>query len=171
MPDPSTPAYTLRLGVPSDCESMVALLPRLAAFDLPAGRAPEELYQADAQTVRHWSVGEEPSCFAFVAELTSDGRDAETRSIVGFSFVRMREEMLSGAPSAHLEVLVVGESAQGKGVGGALLDTAFDEARRRGARSITLHVFANNTRARSLYERRGFDGELLRMIKRFDCEP
>jgi ribosomal protein S18 acetylase RimI-like enzyme len=30
-----------------------------------------------------------------------------------------------------------------------------------------LHVFATNERARRLYERAGFDGELLRYIKRF----
>jgi len=31
-----------------------------------------------------------------------------------------------------------------------------------------LHVFANNTKARALYERNGFDSELLRCIKYLD---
>jgi ribosomal protein S18 acetylase RimI-like enzyme len=32
---------------------------------------------------------------------------------------------------------------------------------------MTLHVFANNERARSVYDRFGYSGELLRYVKRF----
>jgi len=33
---------------------------------------------------------------------------------------------------------------------------------------MTLHVFASNARARGLYERCGYTGELLRYIKQLD---
>lgn len=48
---------------------------------------------------------------------------------------------------------------RGLGVGSALLDWAADEARRRGAARITLHVVEHNTAARRLYERRGYRAE------------
>jgi ribosomal protein S18 acetylase RimI-like enzyme len=37
-----------------------------------------------------------------------------------------------------------------------------------GALTMTLHVFAANTRARGLYENTGYDGELMRYIKHLD---
>ncbi len=40
-----------------------------------------------------------------------------------------------------------------------------DEARARGAHSMTLHVFGNNRRARALYAKIGYDEELIRAIK------
>ena len=42
---------------------------------------------------------------------------------------------------------------------------AEEGARARGAESLTLHVFSTNTRARALYERLGYAGELIRYIK------
>ena len=43
---------------------------------------------------------------------------------------------------------------------------ADDWARGRGLPLITLNVFAGNARARRLYERAGFDVELLKYVKR-----
>jgi ribosomal protein S18 acetylase RimI-like enzyme len=43
--------------------------------------------------------------------------------------------------------------------------SAEEAARQRGARSITLHVFETNERARALYARKGFITEWLRCIK------
>ena len=47
----------------------------------------------------------------------------------------------------------------------ALAD-AEQQAASHGARSMTLHVFARNARARRLYEAAQYDGELLRYLKR-----
>jgi DNA-binding transcriptional ArsR family regulator len=41
------------------------------------------------------------------------------------------------------------------------------DVRARGALSMSLHVFARNTRARAVYERAGYSGELMRYIKHF----
>jgi len=65
----------------------------------------------------------------------------------------------------HLEVLALAKSAEGFGIATALMDEVERLARNRGAKSVTLHVFANNTKARDLYERKGFEGELIRCIK------
>ena len=52
--------------------------------------------------------------------------------------------------------LAVAEEARGHGVARALLRAAREEARRQGARRITLRVLAHNTPARKLYESEGF---------------
>jgi GNAT superfamily N-acetyltransferase len=67
---------------------------------------------------------------------------------------------------AHVaEVLAVAREAEGKGIGRALIVAAENAAQERGAWSITLHVFANNTRARHVYEGLGYSGEIIRYIK------
>jgi len=55
-----------------------------------------------------------------------------------------------------MDGIFVRDTARGQGVGTLLLNAFADEARRRGYSEIRLDVADNNTRARSLYERRGF---------------
>jgi ribosomal protein S18 acetylase RimI-like enzyme len=56
----------------------------------------------------------------------------------------------------QIQGLAVADGARGAGVGRALLRAVQDEARRRGARRITLRVLGHNTPARGLYESEGF---------------
>lgn len=148
----------IRPATPRDLDAILTLLPRLAAFKLPERRVAEDLWQGDAALLREWSIGKAPQCIVSVA--TDDGGE-----IAGVAITQLRKELLSGAPSAHLEVLVVREGAEGRGIGNALVEDAEATAAARGAESITLHVFATNDRARQLYERRGYEAELLRYIK------
>lgn len=55
-----------------------------------------------------------------------------------------------------LDGLCVSDSARGQGLGTALLEAVVAEARRRGYPAVRLDVVDTNTRARALYERRGF---------------
>ena len=145
---------------PQDCEAMLELFPRLASFELPDGRNPGHLWGGDAEMLRDWATTGNDDCLVHVAKET-DG------SIVGVTMVTLRPELLSHAPSAHLEALAVAEKAEGKGVGKALLEAAEAGARERGALSMSLHVFSTNKRARRVYERAGYDEELIRCIKPF----
>ncbi|MER8222694.1 GNAT family N-acetyltransferase [Streptomyces sp. NPDC094143] len=63
------------------------------------------------------------------------------------------------ACNAHVRMirgLAVAEEARGHGVARALLRAAGEEARRLGARRLTLRVLAHNTPARALYASEGF---------------
>ncbi len=151
-------SYRVREASPADVEAMRELLPRLAAFELPARRAPEDLWRDDERMLLRWQNGEEPDLFAHVAV---NGED----QVLGLSVVRLRQELLSHAPSAHLEVLAVAREAEGRGMGQALVTAAENAARAQGAETMTLHVFGVNVRARGMYEKLGYDGELLRYIK------
>jgi ribosomal protein S18 acetylase RimI-like enzyme len=58
---------------------------------------------------------------------------------------------------AWIEDVVVDESARGQGVGEALNREAIDEARRRGAKNVSLTSRASREKANRLYKRLGFE--------------
>jgi ribosomal protein S18 acetylase RimI-like enzyme len=153
--------YQIRPATAADVDQILELFPRLAAFELPAKRSAEDLWRGDAELLRAWGAGAAPQCLVYVAADTE-------HDIVGIAMAQLREELLSHAPSAHLEVLVVRDDAEGQGIGKALIHTIEQAVQEQGARSITLHVFASNTRARAVYERMGYQGELIRYIKHLD---
>jgi ribosomal protein S18 acetylase RimI-like enzyme len=144
----------------TDYEDLLELFPRLAAFDLPQNRNPDHLWGGDAEILKDWAAGNRDDCLVHVAK-------NEAGKVLGVAMVTMRPELLSHAPSAHLEALAVAEKAEGQGVGSALLASVEEDAQQRGALSMSLTVFARNQRARKVYERAGYDGELLRYIKPF----
>ncbi len=150
--------FEVRRAVHDDGEAILALMPRLASFDVPESRNPVDLWRSDAAMFERWLDGEAPECLVHVAV-------DDANEVLGFSLVSLRRELLSHEPSAHLEAIAVSEDAEGTGVGQALLATAEREAKDQGAKTMTLHVFAVNTRARGFYEKSGYDGELLRYIK------
>jgi ribosomal protein S18 acetylase RimI-like enzyme len=151
-------SYQLRPATSADVDQILELFPRLAAFDIPENRSAEDLWRGDAELLRSWSAGAAPDCLVLVAV-------DPLQTVLGIAMAQLREELLSHAPSAHLEVIVVRDGAEGQGIGKALMQAIEQAVRERGARSITLHVFASNTRARAVYERLGYTGELIRYIK------
>jgi ribosomal protein S18 acetylase RimI-like enzyme len=151
-------SYHIRPATPADLDQMLELFPRLAAFDLPANRSSEHLWRGDAELLREWSAGRAPQCLVYLAV------DPD-QAMLGIAMAQLREELLSHEPSAHLEVIVVRDDAEGQGIGKALIATIEQAVQEQGGRSITLHVFATNTRARAVYERLGYSGELIRYIK------
>ena len=148
----------VRPATPEDGDALLELMPRLAEFDLPESRNPEHLWMHDAALLRDWLVGKAETCRIHVV-------DAGAGQIAGLAMVTMRPELLSLEPSAHLEALAVAPGFEGRGLGQRLLDAAEADAKALGAETMTLHVFAVNSRARRLYERAGYDGELMRYIK------
>jgi ribosomal protein S18 acetylase RimI-like enzyme len=145
---------------PADCEAILTLFPRLASFDVPNNRNPDHLWGGDAKLLRQWASEGKENCMVHVAK-NDEG------TIVGVAMVTLNPELLSQSPSAHLEVIAVAEYAEGKGIGKELMAAAEAGARKRGADSITLFVFANNARARRVYDSAGFDEELIRCVKPF----
>lgn len=152
--------YTIRDATVADGAGMQALLPRLAGFDIPERREPQHLWQDDAALLQRWLDGDAKGCLVQVAE--------DNGVLLGFTLTSLRPEPLSHAPAAHLEAIAVAEGAEGRGIATALLAACEKNARDKGARFMTLHVFAVNTRARSVYEKCGYEGELLRYIKSLD---
>ncbi|HCD26623.1 MAG TPA: hypothetical protein DER02_03825 [Gammaproteobacteria bacterium] len=152
---------TLRAARPEDLNRIIELLPQLADFDIPEQRQPQQLWQGDAALATAILTGENEQSFIHLAVTEDD-------QIGGFVIITLRPEMLSEAPSAHLETIIVGPQFRGIGLGRRLLQHTESEVRARGAGSLTLHVFRRNERAHSLYQSFGFDDEMIRAIKWLD---
>ena len=56
----------------------------------------------------------------------------------------------------QMDGIAVSENARGLGIGTALLNETFSEAKKRNLNAVSLDVIATNPRAKALYERMGF---------------
>ena len=157
----------IRAAVAGDRDFVLAMADRLVSFDVPAFRTKAELAEGDRRALAAWfdrpqddSLAEARSAEAdealFVAEL--DGQPA------GCAYLVTLVDYFNERPHAHLSVLAVTAAAEGKGVGSALLDRSEAWARQRGSDRLTLSALVTNSRARGLYERRGFAGEYTRYV-------
>ena len=144
----------------SDLANITDLLPELADFDVPSKRNREDLWRSDLELLRKILSQEAANSFCDVA-CADNGQGR----LVGVVIVTMRGELLSGSPSAHLEAIVIDKECRGNGLGRKLLEHAETKAHELGSESMSLHVFANNHRARSLYAGNGYDEELIRAIR------
>jgi GNAT superfamily N-acetyltransferase len=99
----------------------------------------------------------EPGSHVFVSTL--DGQAC------GAIAVRPDVDYFTRHPRAYVDVLVVAEDVEGKGVGRALLTYAEDWARARGFAEVVLDVFAGNSGALAFYERVGYRPDHIRLTK------
>ena len=157
---PTADPIRCRDAVPADIDAIVALMPRLAAFDVPAHRDPRDLWEGDAALLRAWSAEARDDVVVRVAVDTAD-------VVLGVAAASDRADLLTQAPSAHLEALAVDRRVEGRGVARQLLKAIEAAVRERGATGLSLHVFGANARARALYARAGFDEEIVRCFKPF----
>jgi ribosomal protein S18 acetylase RimI-like enzyme len=74
----------------------------------------------------------------------------------GFAELRFRPSLYTGALDAYLEELYVVPKHRGRGLGRALLESAMEHARERGAAHIDLGTSEDDIAARALYESAGF---------------
>ncbi|MEV6169726.1 GNAT family N-acetyltransferase [Streptomyces sp. NPDC051954] len=77
-------------------------------------------------------------------------------AVVGYIRLGFPTPLACNTHVRQIQGLAVAEEARGAGVARALLRAVQDEARRQGARRITLRVLGHNTAARKLYESEGF---------------
>lgn len=175
-----TGAVTIRAAHPAELDALAALLPRLADFDVPQGRDPEDLWRGDLALLEAWARGTRDDLHVLAATLpapvegdaaaaaaAADSGLPDGEILAGLAMIRLTPEPLSGAAAAHLDVLAVARRSEGRGVGLQLIRAAEAAAVARGATCMTLHVIDSNGRARRLYERAGYQAEVVRYIRRF----
>lgn len=150
-------AITIRPAVPSDRTFVTSLAVRLGAFEPAPWRTREEIVDGDRRALEGWFDHQRDGEAMLIAEL--DGAPC------GCAYLLTVVDYFTGRSHGHLSVLAVSEAAEGRGVGSALLSASEEWALAAGADRLTLHAMVNNTRARALYERRGFVGELIRYVK------
>ena len=126
------------------------------SFEVPAWRPKPELIEGDRRALAEWFELQSEGEAMYVAEL--DGRPA------GCAYLVTLVDYFNQHPHAHLSVLAVAAEAEGQGVGSALLDQSIAWAKERGSDRLTLSALVTNSRARALYERKGFGGEYIRYV-------
>jgi ribosomal protein S18 acetylase RimI-like enzyme len=95
-------------------------------------------------------------------------RDAATGEAVGILWVNVRTK--AGRTEAFIYDIVVNEDRRGRGYGRATMLACVERSRELGASSLGLHVFGDNTVARSLYTSLGFVETNVHMSLPFDAE-
>jgi ribosomal protein S18 acetylase RimI-like enzyme len=83
----------------------------------------------------------------------------------GLLAIRSDQDYFTGHPRAYIELLAVAETAEGRGVGRALMEQAEAWAREHGCIEVVLDVFASNAGAIAFYRRLGFEVDHMRMAK------
>jgi GNAT superfamily N-acetyltransferase len=148
----------IRPARPDDLASVLSLAARLAEFPVPPWRTGPQVIEAERRALTRAFEATARDALVLVAE------DA-TAEPLGFVYLETMIDYFTGRAHAHVAILAVAASAEGHGVGRALLDAADQWARERGHPFITLNVFAQNTRARAVYERLGYGCETIRYVK------
>lgn len=148
----------IRFARPDDRPQLEALMRRLHAERLPAWRDP-------APVARNVAAAEA----AFFAEDGEDRvllvcTDVADRAI-GYAQAMMDKDFFSGVPQGHLLFLVTDQAQEGRGIARALMSAVEDWASARGATGLMLYVFATNGRARAVYQRFGFEEDMVQMVK------
>jgi ribosomal protein S18 acetylase RimI-like enzyme len=165
-----TSSIAIRPATSDDRVFVLGLLPRMASFELPPWRRPDEIVAGDYRPLAAWFddrahmegtasavPGHASEDALLIAEL--DGAPA------GYAYLVVDIDFFTEKPHAHLSVLAVAKEAEGRGVGSALIEASTAWAIARGDDHITLNVFDGNRRAQALYERHGYAREIVKYRK------
>jgi GNAT superfamily N-acetyltransferase len=98
-------------------------------------------------------VDDESAYSAFIAE--------EEGAILGFVTAVKYRSLLHSGGTELVNELVVSSKARGKGIGKALVERIFDDARAAGMDEVEVGVMAENGDALRFYRSVGFDSECL----------
>jgi ribosomal protein S18 acetylase RimI-like enzyme len=150
----------IRPATVQDLPAILALVPRLATTGTPPGRDAKQIEASDIQSVTQGVTEPAVAETVLVAE--------ESRALVGLIHLKTVTDYFSQQQIAHVADVVVAASAEGRGIGKALMNAAEEWARACGYPMIQLHVLVGNAPARALYERLGYSAEWLKYIKRVE---
>lgn len=131
---------------------------RLAAFDPPAWRTPEEIVEGEVRTLRAFFSAPPAGSTLLIAE-------SEPGDSLGFVYLERQQDYFTREGHGHVGMLVVAEGAEGQGIGRALMRAAEAWAREEDYRKLTLTVFEANRKARALYDHLGYALEMRRYVK------
>jgi ribosomal protein S18 acetylase RimI-like enzyme len=148
----------IRPASSSDLEFIISLLPRLAEFGPPAWRNSAQMLDTDIQVLRDALLNTSPETMIFIAE------DDQGVSL-GFIHLQTGKDYYYHEAHGHIANIIVAPGGEGRGIGRILMTKGEEWARSQGFRWLTLSVFAQNLRARELYERLGYREDIMKYVK------
>ena len=154
-------SFTIRPAASRDAAAVLALVPRLRAFEPPSTfRPPAALDAGEQRTLQRFFDGNPAGAYLWVAE--------DEDNVVGMAYAERATDYFTQETHGHLGILAVAENAEGRGVGKALLATVEQWSRDAGFRFLSLNVFADNARAIAVYEKAGYRADFVRYVKPLD---
>jgi GNAT superfamily N-acetyltransferase len=148
----------IRRALSNDRSFVLGAARRLAGFDPPAWRTPEEIVKGEVRTLQAFFAAPPAGSALLIAESEPGGN-------VGFVYLERLQDYFTLEWHGHVGMLVVAEEAEGKGIGSALMRAAEAWAREQGYRKLTLTVFETNRKARAVYDHLGYAPEMHRYVK------
>jgi len=148
----------VRPAAAADRPFILGVVPRLRAFGVPPLRPPDALDGAERRALERALETPKEDAILLVAELDGVGP-------AGVAYAEAAVDYFTGERHGHLAIIAVAEAGEGRGVGRALLQAVEQWGTQRGYRFLTLNVFAENVRARHVYERAGFAPDTIRYFK------
>ena len=142
----------------SDRDFILSLVPRLVEFGPPRWRDVSQMITTDIQVLRDTLTNPSPDTAFFIAE-------DENGIPLGFIHLQTGTDYYHHARHGHIANLIVAREGEGRGIGGLLMEKGEEWARAQGFRWLTLSVFAQNMRARDVYERSGYGEDMMKYVK------
>ena len=141
-----------------DKEFIISLLPRLEEFGPPPWRDVDQMLATDIQVLSDKLIATPPGTAIFIAE-DEQGID------LGFIHLQTGKDYYYHEAHGHIADLIVAPEGEGRGIGRVLIEKGEEWARSQGFRWLTLSVFAQNLRAREVYQRLGYGEDIMRYVK------
>ncbi len=149
----------IRPATIQDKDFIISLLPRLVEFELPSWRNPDQMTVVDTAILTDKLSNQPEGTAVFVA---FDSKD----TLLGFIHLQTGHDYYMSEKHGHISDIVVASEGQGKGIGRMLIKKAEEWAHSQGYQWLTLSVFAQNVRARELYEHLGYGQDIMKYVKK-----
>jgi ribosomal protein S18 acetylase RimI-like enzyme len=151
-------AVRIRQYASSDQEFILSMISRFSDFELPAWRQRAEIDDTNRTSMEQALEKSGSDSAIFVAE-------EDNGQFAGFIHLETETDYFTGEKIGYISDLAVGTAFEGQGMGRRLLETAETWARAKGYRLLALYVFAGNVRAQRLYEKKGYQPEVIKYVK------
>jgi GNAT superfamily N-acetyltransferase len=158
MPMSAKSRIQTRPASKSDKEFVLSLLPRLAEFGPPAWRNHTQMLATDIQVLSDALLNAGPETAIFIAE-------DDQGVALGFIHLQRGRDYYYHEPHGHIANIIVAPRGEGHGIGRILIAKGEEWARSQGFRWLTLSVFAQNVRAREVYQHLGFGEDIMKYVK------
>jgi GNAT superfamily N-acetyltransferase len=151
----------IRPGSREDLEFILSLVPRLAEFGPPEWRDVTAMINTDLQVLRDQLLHQSSDTAFFIAE--------DERGIpLGFVHLERGKDYYYLEKHGHIANVIVAQEGEGRGIGRMLIEKGEEWAKIQGYRWLTISVFAQNLRAREVYQRLGYGEDIIKYVKELD---
>jgi ribosomal protein S18 acetylase RimI-like enzyme len=152
------PNIQIRPASSSDKDFILSLVPRLVEFGPPTWRDVPQMIITDIEVLSDKLSNQPPDTTFYIAE-------DEQGSPLGFIHLQTGTDYYNHHKHGHIPNVIVAPEGEGQGIGRMLIEKGEEWARGQGYRWLTLSVFAQNLRAREVYQRLGYGEDIMKYVK------